>query len=105
MNPSEYSCPENIDYSVLADKFRMIYKILIILSKFGFDFKRTAIQCGSQLDLVDSNSIDNYFDYRSPYLIPFTSWFKSKLKNVPYDHSAAMKEMRRKYKAEQSELV
>lgn len=91
--------------SVLADKFRMIYKILIILSKFGFDFKRTAIQCGSQLDLVDSNSIDNYFDYRSPYLIPFTSWFKSKLKNVPYDHSAAMKEMRRKYKAEQSELV
>ncbi len=53
--------------------------------------------------MLDSLSTET--EIKGDYLIPFTSWFKSKLKNVPYDHSAAMKEMRRKYKAEQSELV
>ena len=82
-----------------------IYKILLVLSRFGYDFKRTASQIEGHFELIDSISTDNYFDYRSTYLIPFTSWFKSKLKNIPYDHSAAMKEMRKKYKAEQIELA
>ncbi len=70
------------------------------LKKVGYDF---SLLTKKDIEVLDS--LSNETSIKGDYLIPFTPWFKSKLKNIPYDHSAAMKEMRKKYKAEQIELA
>ena len=77
-----------------------MFKIFYSLKKVGYDFS-----------LINKKEIENFekmsseFKIKGDFLIPFTPWFKSKLKNVPYDHSAAMREMRRNYKAEKLEMA
>lgn len=86
------------DFKLLSNKHA--HFLIGRLKKVGYDF---SLLNKRDVEMLDSLSTET--EIKGDYLIPFTSWFKSKLKNVPYDHSAAMKEMRRKYKAEQSELV
>ncbi len=91
--------------SVLRKEFKFIVKVLSNLTRNGFNYKLASTQIKIDFETFNTYKNDSYFDFRSPNLIPFTPWFKSKLKNVPYDHSAAMREMRRNYKAEKLEMA
>lgn len=93
------------DIPQLKKEFKLVVKILSHLSRNGYNFKQTSIEMGKYLEQINSLKQISHFDFRSPNLIPFTPWFKSKLKNVPYDHSAAMREMRKNYKAEKYEMA
>ncbi len=86
------------DFRLFSNK-KIIF-LLSCLKNVGYDFSSL-----SKKDLDSFNSFLKEDIMKDDFLIPFTAWFKSKLKNVPYDHSAAMKEMRKKYKAEQIELA
>ncbi|MBL0031937.1 MAG: hypothetical protein IPP27_07085 [Bacteroidetes bacterium] len=88
------------EQNLLHFSSKSMFKIFYSLKKVGYDFS-----------LINKKEIENFekmsseFKIKGDFLIPFTPWFKSKLKNVPYDHSAAMREMRRNYKAEKLEMA
>lgn len=72
-----------------------LLQLLRHLMKVGYDFDQLN---QSTLDLLIVT--DSLTRFRDNSLIPFTPWFISKVKNVPYDHSKAMKELQRKIKKE-----
>lgn len=77
-----------------------IFILFNSLRKVGYDFNSLTKK---DMNLYEKFSED--YNLKGDFLIPFTPWFKSKLKNVPYDHSAAMREMRKNYKAEKYEMA
>ncbi len=85
--------------------YKSILKIWIVLDKYGYDFKRTFAVVELSLIKIDIDRLSSRLDYRSPFLIPFTPWFIAKVKNVPYDHTKAMKEIQHKIKREKLELA
>ena len=79
---------------------KTIFVIMTGLKRVGYDFMSISKKDRNTFDLYSKES-----KMKGDYLIPFVPWFNAKLKNQPYNHSAAMREMRRKYKADQLELV
>lgn len=85
---------------ILPFSYNNFIKLFNALKKVGYDFNILG-----RKEILLFNGISEEFKIKGDLLIPFTPWFNSKLKNVPYDHSAAMREMRRNYKAEKMETV
>ena len=80
--------------------FFQFFLLFNSLRKVGYDFSSLRKK---EIEIFEN--LEGECIIKSDFLIPFTPWFKSKLKNVPYDHSAAMREMKRNYKAEKFEMA
>ena len=90
----------HIEYLELENDVQCLVDLLKSLKKAGYNFDQLK---QSTLDLLIVS--DSILKYRNHFLIPFTPWFIAKVKNVPYDHTKAMKEMQHKIKREKLELA
>ena len=64
----------------------IILRILIKLINEHFDFNKVYNSRRRYFDLLESNEIEYMWKIKSPELIIFHEWFKSKIEHRPYNH-------------------
>ncbi len=67
----------------------LILRILVKLINEHFDFAKVYKNRQRYFELIESSEIDYRWKIKSPELIIFHEWFKSKMENRPYNHSLA----------------
>ncbi len=67
-----------------------ILRILLKLINEQFDFQKVYKNRVRYFNLLESDHVDYRWQIKSPELIIFHEWFKSKMENRPYNHVAAI---------------
>ncbi len=81
---------KNASEKVIRKRYVGIQDVFCELMKQGYDFKRTYRSKQKEFAYLASNDLDYRWELKSPEMIIFHEWFKSKAEGNPYDHSAAV---------------
>ena len=78
---------------IRKNKAQVVVKIFSNLAKGGYSFNSVF-----RSNLILFNLLTEFnkkFDFNEYEMIPFHEWFDSKVKNVPYNHTEAMKRLKK----------
>jgi hypothetical protein len=75
----------------------LILRILLKLINEQFNFKKVYKNRQRYFHLLESNDHDYRWQIKSPELIIFHEWFRSKMEKRPYDHSAAIEKEKERW--------
>ena len=75
----------------------IIHDIFIQLMNMSYDFKKVYKSKQRLFNLLESNHADCRWKIKSPELLLFHEWFRSKMEERPYNHIAAIQKEKEKY--------
>ncbi len=75
----------------IRPRFILIIRILRKLINENYDYSKVYLSRKKYFDLIESNDAEYVWEIKSPELIVFSEWFRSKMEKRNYDHSSIMK--------------
>lgn len=84
--------PEEVEF---RKRDLVIEQVLRALYRTGFDFEKTYQQKAAQFTKLERADERYGWEVKTPEIIVFHEWFKSKMLNKPYNHAAAIKVVER----------